>query len=98
MEKFDIILFGVNDCSQISAKINPFGSGHVILRNYMRIASYSWDDNTWVVHTGPTDFDALSSIIDDDQLFEVNFGLYKFALICRVVRSSELRVIRRRHT
>ena len=59
----------------------------------MWVSGDGWYDNGGVIHTRTTDFDRLGSIIDDNELLDIDFGLDKFALVDWVVRSSELGII-----
>ena len=77
--KFHVVFFGLEDSLEFFAEIYFFGWWGVVLGDDVGVSRYGIDDDGGVVLAWATDFDGLGTVIDDDHLFEVNFGLEVFA-------------------
>lgn len=93
MKKLNIVFFGVDDSSEVFAKVDSFGGGNIIFWDDVGVACNGGYDDGRIIHAWASNFNRLSSIIDDDELLDINFWLDKFTFVGGVVRSSELRVI-----
>ena len=71
---------------ELFAKIYFFGWGGVVLGDDVGVSRYGIDDDGGVVLARTADFDGLGAVIDDNHLFEVDFGLEVFASLEDVAR------------